>query len=148
MLFLGVGNIWWVPLSNWIGRRPILLVATLIMTLCSVWCGLATSYESLVVARIFQGIGGAAADTVAPALVGDLYFVHERGRAMVWYYPTDVCLLYHVTHNAIGSLHNPALCRPYSRRYGWWVYRLSIRVGVHFLGQRCLVRLLFCRSCY
>lgn len=83
MLFLGVGNVVWVPLSNWLGRRPILLLATLIMTLCSVWCGMASNYDSLLAARIFQSIGGAAADTVAPALVGDLYFIHERGRAMV-----------------------------------------------------------------
>lgn len=70
-----------------------MLAATLIMTLCSVWCGLATSYDSLVAARIIQAIGGAAADTVAPAMVGDLYFIHERGRAMVRYTPIDlVCL--------------------------------------------------------
>jgi MFS family permease len=53
------------------------------MTLASVWCGLTTSYNSLLAARIFQGLGGAASDTVAPALIGDLYFIHQRGRAMV-----------------------------------------------------------------
>jgi MFS family permease len=80
---LGAANIWWVPLSNILGRRPVLLVAMLILTLCSMWCALAPDYNSLLIARIFQGIGGAAADTVAPALVGDVYFMHERGRAMV-----------------------------------------------------------------
>lgn len=60
-----------------------LLVATLLMALSTLWCGLSTSYNSLLAARIFQGIGGAAADSVAPALVGDLYPVHQRGRAMV-----------------------------------------------------------------
>jgi MFS family permease len=60
-----------------------LVLATLIMTLCSLWCGFSSSYDMLLAARIFQGIGGAAADTVAPALVGDLYFIHQRGRAMV-----------------------------------------------------------------
>ncbi|KAH6670879.1 major facilitator superfamily domain-containing protein [Plectosphaerella plurivora] len=85
ILFLGVANIVWVPLSNWLGRRPTLLMATLLMTLCSLWCGLATSYNSLIAARILQGFGGGAADTVAPALIGDLYFVHQRGRAMALY---------------------------------------------------------------
>lgn len=83
MLLLGAANIWWVPLSNWAGRRTVLIVATLVMTLSSVWCALATSYNSLLAARIFQGIGGAAADTVAPAVVGELYPLYERGRAMV-----------------------------------------------------------------
>jgi MFS family permease len=74
-----------VPLSNILGRRPVLLVSTLLMTLCTMWCGLATGYNSLMAARIVQGIGGAAADTVAPALVRDVFFMHERGRAMTIY---------------------------------------------------------------
>ena len=83
VLMLGGSNIWWVPLSNWMGRRPVLLIATLLMTACSVWCAKADSFGSLVAARLLQGAGGGAADTVAPALIGDLYFIHERGRAMV-----------------------------------------------------------------
>ncbi|KAI8653394.1 MFS domain-containing protein [Fusarium keratoplasticum] len=55
------------------------------MTLASVWCAIASSYNSLIAARIFQAIGGAAADTVAPALLGDIYFVDERGRALAVY---------------------------------------------------------------
>ncbi|KAK4119831.1 MFS general substrate transporter [Parathielavia appendiculata] len=85
VLLLGGANIWWVPLSNWTGRRPVLLVATLLMTLCSVWCARAESFGSLLAARILQGAGGGAADTVAPALIGDLFFIHERGRAMAVY---------------------------------------------------------------
>ncbi|KAH7263024.1 major facilitator superfamily domain-containing protein [Fusarium tricinctum] len=85
VLFLGGANIWWVPLSNWMGRRPVLILATLLLTFSTLWCGLATSYESLLAARALQGIGGAAADSVAPALVGDLFPVHQRGRAMSVY---------------------------------------------------------------
>ncbi|KAF5969530.1 HOL1 [Fusarium coicis] len=85
ILMLGAANIWWVPLSNWMGRRPVLIIATAILTFCTLWCALATSYESLIVARVFQGIGGAAADTVAPALIGDMFPIHQRGRAMAVY---------------------------------------------------------------
>ncbi|KAM0365339.1 hypothetical protein ACHAPK_009565 [Fusarium culmorum] len=85
VLFLGAGNIWWVPLSNWMGRRPVLIIATLLLTFSTLWCGLATSYNSLLAARAFQGMGGAAADSVAPALVGDMFPVHQRGRAMAIY---------------------------------------------------------------
>ncbi|KAH6986795.1 major facilitator superfamily domain-containing protein, partial [Ilyonectria destructans] len=84
-LFLGASNTLWVPLSNILGRRPVLLVATLLMTLCTLWCGLATSYNSLMVARVFQAIGSVASETVAPTLVGEVFFMHERGRAMAIY---------------------------------------------------------------
>ncbi|KAF6819451.1 MFS transporter [Colletotrichum plurivorum] len=84
-LFLGASNIWWVPLSNIFGRRPVLLVATLLMTVCTVWCAVAKTYDSVLVARVFQAIGAGASETVAPALVGEVFFVDERGRAMAIY---------------------------------------------------------------
>lgn len=74
---------WWVPLANTFGRRPVILVALLLLTLSSMWAGLAKSYESLLAARLFMGIGGAPADAVAPDVVGEVFFVHQRGRAMV-----------------------------------------------------------------
>lgn len=53
------------------------------MTFCTLWCGLATSYSSLLAARVFQAIGAGPSDTVSPTLVGEMFFMHERGRAMV-----------------------------------------------------------------
>lgn len=79
----GGANIWWVPLSNVFGRRPIILGSLVMLTLCSVWAAKATSFSSLLAARLFQGIGGAASETISPGLIGELYFRHQRGRAMV-----------------------------------------------------------------
>ena len=60
-----------------------MLVATLMLTLCTMWCGLAKSFSSLLAARFFQGCGGGAADTLAPDIVGEILFVHQRGRGLV-----------------------------------------------------------------
>ena len=65
------------------GRRPVILLALAVLFASSVWAGKANSYNSLLAARIFQGIGGGAADTLAPDVVGQIFFVHQRGRAMV-----------------------------------------------------------------
>jgi hypothetical protein len=51
------------------------------------WYGLANSFESLLVARSFQGCGGGPADTLAPDLIGEIFFVHQRGRALVSRFP-------------------------------------------------------------
>lgn len=52
-----------IPASGWIadrfGARKVFTVALAIFTLASVLCGLATSVESFVAMRIFQGAGGA-----------------------------------------------------------------------------------------
>ncbi|EFQ36723.1 major facilitator superfamily transporter [Colletotrichum graminicola M1.001] len=84
-LFLGTSNILWVPCSNIFGRRPVLLAATLLMTVATIWCAVSTTYNSVLVARLFQGIGAGASETVAPALIGEVFFVDERGRAMAVY---------------------------------------------------------------
>lgn len=79
----GAANIWWVPLSNVFGRRPVILFSLLILTACSVWAAEAKSFNSLLAARVFQGIGGATSDTLCPGVIGEIFFRHERGRAMV-----------------------------------------------------------------
>lgn len=83
VLMFGAANIWWVPLSNVFGRRPVILFSLLILTACSVWAAEAKSFNSLLAARVFQGIGGATADTLCPGVIGEIFFRHERGRAMV-----------------------------------------------------------------
>lgn len=80
---MGASSVIWVPLSNVFGRRIVLVVAPLIMTLCSMWCALATRFNSILAARELQGFGAAPADTVAPRVVGEIFFVHQHGCAMV-----------------------------------------------------------------
>lgn len=65
------------------GRRPVILICLALLFASSVWAGKANSYNSLLAARVFQGIGGGAADTLAPDVVGQIFFVHQRGRSMV-----------------------------------------------------------------
>jgi MFS family permease len=83
LLMLGASNLWWVPLANTFGRRPVILISLLILVFSSMWAGLSTSFNSLLISRLFMGIGGGPADAVAPDIVGEIFFVHQRGRAMV-----------------------------------------------------------------
>ncbi|OQO12751.1 hypothetical protein B0A48_02215 [Cryoendolithus antarcticus] len=89
VLFAGCSNIVWVPLANIFGRRPIMLLAQLILIFASMGGGLATTFNGLLIARIFQGIGAGPEQTISPEIVGEVFFVHQRGRAMALY---TVCL--------------------------------------------------------
>jgi MFS family permease len=89
VLLLGVSNIWWVPLANTYGRRPIILFTILLLTGFSIWAAEAKSYHSLLAARLFMGLAAGPAETVAPDVVGEVFFVHERGRAMVCLFAVD-----------------------------------------------------------
>lgn len=85
LLFLGLGNLFWVPLSNKIGKRPVLVLCSLTFFLSSIWSAVARSYGSLLGARIIQGFGASACEALGPAVVADLYFLHERGTWVGFY---------------------------------------------------------------
>lgn len=71
----------WVPLSDKYGRRPVLLGTTLLGFVSILGSAYVTSFNQLVAARIFNGLFPAAF-ALGPAVVVDMFFVHQRGRAM------------------------------------------------------------------
>ncbi|EON67977.1 hypothetical protein W97_07123 [Coniosporium apollinis CBS 100218] len=89
VLMQGASNFLWVPLANTFGRRPIMLISLLMLVFFSMWAGLAKDFSSLLAARFFMGFSNGPADTIAPDIIGEIYFVHQRGRAMAIY---TVCL--------------------------------------------------------
>lgn len=77
----GVAPFLWVPLSNKYGRRPVLLGTTLLAFVSILGSAYANSFGQLVAARVFNG-SFPAAFALGPAVVVDIFFVHQRGRAM------------------------------------------------------------------
>ncbi|AEO62982.1 uncharacterized protein THITE_2038627 [Thermothielavioides terrestris NRRL 8126] len=91
VLVLGLGNIIWVPLANVFGRRLVLVLSTVVLSAASA-CGMKLGgFTTMLIIRIFQGLGSSASETVTPAVVGDLFFVHERGRWMAFYTASLAC---------------------------------------------------------
>ncbi|KAF2152848.1 MFS general substrate transporter [Myriangium duriaei CBS 260.36] len=85
VLLTGAGNILIVSLSNTYGRRAINILSLAMLTAFSIWATEAKTFNSLLAARTPQGLGGAASDTLAPDVIGHVFFVHQRGRAMAVY---------------------------------------------------------------
>jgi len=75
-VFLGgfsVGMLFYGPLSDRYGRRPLLLGGITLYVLASLGCMLSPSIESLVLWRLLQALGGAAASVLARAVVRDKF---------------------------------------------------------------------------
>ena len=111
----GVSNLWWVPLANTYGRRPIMLLSLLAFTLCSVWCAKATSFDSLLVARLFLGVSIGPSDTVCPDIIGEVFFVHQRGRAMAIY------TLFLALGSSTGGLSGSYIASALGWRWTFWI---------------------------
>ncbi|KAK3326633.1 major facilitator superfamily domain-containing protein [Apodospora peruviana] len=78
VLLLGLGNIFWVPLANVFGRRPVVILSAMILFIATTCGGFASDFDNVLAVRIFQGIGSSVSETIAPTIVGDMFFIHER----------------------------------------------------------------------
>lgn len=72
LVAFAVGQLLAGPVSDGVGRRPMLLVGTAVFALASVGCALAPDVVTLVVARVFQGLAGAAGAVAGRAMVSDV----------------------------------------------------------------------------
>ncbi len=77
-----VGLLFWGPLSEKFGRKPILLIGIVSYMVASVLCAMTNSIEQLIGARIFQAFAGSAITVIATAIVKDLYDGREREKIM------------------------------------------------------------------
>lgn len=104
-----VGPLLFSPLSETIGRKPVLIWSFTVFVLATLGCALAPNWSSLLVFRTICGFMGAAPQTVVGGIYADLFFdLRSRGRAMAMYMSvccnhlllrveclnsTDICIL-------------------------------------------------------
>src|SRR5271154_6363216 len=69
-------------LGDLYGRRKVFLVGVVVFAGASAWCGFAPDIRMLIVARGFQGIGGALLVPGSLALISSSFNEEERGRAI------------------------------------------------------------------
>ena len=84
-LMLGFGVLFWNPLADRYGRRPILLISLAECLIAT--CGVAVSktYASIMVARVFQGLGVCAPLSLGAAYMKEMYPPRNRGTALgIW----------------------------------------------------------------
>lgn len=81
--FLGfcIAALFYGPLSDRFGRRPILLSGTVLFLLGSLSCSLAPSIEMILLSRFIQGLGAAGSFVVVFTMISDAYKDNE---AMYW----------------------------------------------------------------
>ncbi len=80
MLGFAVAQIFYGPLSDSLGRKPVLLFGVGIYVLASVACLFADSYWLFLLARSFQGVGAAAARIMVNAITRDHFSGNEMAR--------------------------------------------------------------------
>lgn len=72
-LGLGLGQLFFGPLSDCYGRKPVVYAGFILFLLASIICLYAPSLEVMVLGRILQGIGLSAPRTISISIIRDTY---------------------------------------------------------------------------
>ncbi len=118
------------PLSGWlagqVGRKRVFLFSVVGFTVASALCGLAGTLPEIVLARLLQGLCGAALIPMSQAVLLDINPPKEHAKAMaIW-----------VMAVTIGPILGPALGGWLTENYNWrWVFYINVPFGIlAFLG--------------
>ena len=122
-----------LPISGWLaarlGRRNYFLMSIAVFTLASALCGMATSLNMLIAARILQGLAGGGLQPSSQAILLDAFPPEKQGQAMTVF---GVAAL-------LAPVLGPTLGGYITDNYGWrWIFYLNLPVG--------LVALAFCSA--
>ncbi|KAJ9606384.1 hypothetical protein H2200_009345 [Cladophialophora chaetospira] len=126
VLSAGLCNFFWVPMAEYMGRRPVFLIGSLGMFVCEIWSATSTSFDSLLASRIVGAFMGSCTEALGALIVNDLFFLHERGSKMGVY----IIALYF--GNSLGPLITGFIVQDVGWRWASWVS--AIFGGINFIG--------------
>ncbi|KAI0109594.1 major facilitator superfamily transporter [Nemania sp. FL0031] len=132
LLGVGVAGFFFVPSGRIWGKRHLFLLGLVILVATSAWAGaVGHNYTSLLWARIIQGVGTAPFEGLVNAAIGDLYFVHERGKRMAF------------TNLAVfgGAFFTPILVGKITHTIKWW---WTFNLVAIFCAASLIAVFLFC----
>lgn len=82
MLGFAFGQLFYGPMSDSLGRKPVILWGTLIFAIAGCACAMAQSIDQLIGLRFLHGLAAAAASVVINALMRDMFTKDEFSRMM------------------------------------------------------------------
>ena len=92
----------WGPLSDYLGRKRIILVAIVVFIIGSILCVISTNIRMLIIARIIQAAGACAGSVLSIAMVRD-HFKQQHELTKALSYVTAVMMIAPVVAPIIGS---------------------------------------------
>jgi MFS transporter, DHA2 family, multidrug resistance protein len=124
-----------IPATGWLvglfGRRRFFLICTTLFVVSSFASGAAPDLTTLIVARIFQGLGGGPIIPLSQAILWEIFPFQQRGLAMaVW----GVGFI-------LGPILGPTVGGYLADEWSWrWIFYINLPVGIigFVLASACL----------
>ncbi|PYM23131.1 MAG: EmrB/QacA family drug resistance transporter [Candidatus Rokuibacteriota bacterium] len=124
-----------IPATGWLvgifGRKKFFLICTTLFVVSSFLSGAAPDLTTLIIARIFQGLGGGPIIPLSQAILWEIFPFHQRGLAMaVW----GVGFI-------LGPILGPTVGGYLADEWSWrWIFYINLPVGLvgFLLASACL----------
>ncbi|GKT57568.1 major facilitator superfamily transporter [Colletotrichum tofieldiae] len=84
-LFMGIGNLFSMPLCVTLGRRPVFLVSLVLLVTSGLWCAFSTSLGSHIAGRNVYSLAAGQSEALAPFIIEEIHFLHERSAKLSWF---------------------------------------------------------------
>ena len=114
-----------IPATGWLaglfGRKRFFLICSTLFVISSFVSGAAHDLTTLIVARIFQGLGGGPIIPLSQAILWEIFPFHQRGLAMaVW----GVGFI-------LGPILGPTVGGYLADEWSWrWIFYINLPVGI------------------
>src|SRR5450755_1426793 len=131
VLAVAIGALFYGPISDLVGRKPVMVVASLLVTIPTLLCGFAPNFALLVVLRALQGLLIAGLTSVAIAYVNEEFRGKGRGLAMGIY----------VSGLTLGGLFARAGSAALAGFFNWQVALLAFTLPT-LIAALCMLRFL------
>ncbi|XP_014553255.1 hypothetical protein COCVIDRAFT_108177 [Bipolaris victoriae FI3] len=126
-LCIGLGNYIILPLGLAFGRRPVFLVATIILLGATIGSAVQNSYNAHLGTRIVQGLATGAAESLLPLMLTEITFLHERSRVFGLYWMIQSIL------GCVINLSTSYLNHALGWRWFYWLFVITISTGLVFV---------------
>jgi MFS family permease len=130
MLSAGAFGIFVSGFARKFGKRPLYIFCSLMAVTGCIIGECAQTYQTLVAARVVQGFGVGAYESLIVASIGDLFFVHERG-------PRVALVMFLLSTVSNGVL---VIAGPITANLGW---HYNFHILMPFVGLQLLLTIFF-----
>ncbi|KAK2603220.1 hypothetical protein N8I77_009693 [Diaporthe amygdali] len=139
LIGIGLSPLILAPMSEVYGRKPVLIIGSIIFVVWNTGCGAARTLGQMLAFRLLSGFGASVADALAGGLMGDLWRAEERGKAFAIFMAAPLM------GPALGPICGAFISEGIDWRWVFWIISIAsavtIALAIVFLRETYLPKL-------
>lgn len=139
LIGIGLAPLILAPMSEVYGRKPVLIIGSIIFVVWNTGCGAARTLGQMLAFRLLSGFGASVADALAGGLMGDLWRAEERGKAFAIFMAAPLM------GPALGPICGAFISEGIDWRWVFWIISIAsavtIALAIVFLRETYLPKL-------